>query len=162
MAVKAPPPRSVGRTRTIDVEVQIAHDKGRARVVYAAIIVLTLFIAAVAYTRAPEPFPIALLVLMLACVCAFLRPAAGVYVLVFLTMVGDVVTMPWWPFTKNMSSHESILYVNDNLFLNPLEVLAAVTMIAWLLRSVADPTWRFVRGRMFWPILIFTGFVVFG
>jgi O-antigen ligase len=162
MAVKAPPPRSVGRTRTIDVEVQIAHDKARARVVYGAIIVLTLFIAAVAYTRAPEPFPIALLVLMLACVCAFLRPAAGIYVLVFLTMVGDVVTMPWWPFTKNMSSRESILYVNDNLFLNPLEVLAAITMIAWLLRSVADPTWRFVRGRMFWPILIFTGFVVFG
>jgi O-antigen ligase len=162
MAVKAPPPRSVGRTRTIDVEVQIAHDKARARIVYAAIIVLTVMMGAVAYTRAPEPFPIALLVLTLSCICAFLRPAAGIYVLVFLTMVGDAVTMPWWPFTKNMSSRESIFYVNDNVFMSPLELLAAVTLIAWLLRSVADPTWRFVRGRMFWPIVVFTGFVVVG
>jgi O-antigen ligase len=112
--------------------------------------------------RAPEPFPIALLVLVLACVAAFFRPAVGVYVLVFLTMVGDAVTMDWWPFTKNMSSHESIFFVNDQLFLSPLELLAGVTLIAWLLRSIADPTWRFIRGRMFGPIAIFTGFVVFG
>jgi O-antigen ligase len=162
MAVKTAPPRSVGRTRTIDVEVQIAHDKSRARVVYGAIIVLTLVMAAVGITRAPEPFPIALLVLILSCICAFFRPAAGIYVLVFLTMVGDAVTMPWWPFTKNMSSHESIFFVNDNIILSPLEVLAGVTLLAWLLRSVADPTWRFVRGRMFWPIMLFTGFVLFG
>jgi O-antigen ligase len=161
MAMKTAP-RSVGRTRTIDVEVQIAHDKARARIVYGAIVVLTVLMAAVAYSRAPEPFPIALLVLTLACICAFFRPTAGLYVLVFLTMVGDVVTMPWWPFTKNMSSRESIFYVNDNLFISPLELLAAVTVIAWLLRSVADPTWRFVRGRMFGPIMVFTGFVLFG
>jgi O-Antigen ligase len=162
MATRMAPGRSAARTRTIDVNVQMRHDRARARFVYVAILVLTLFIAAVAVRRAPQPFPIALLVLMLSCICAFVRPAAGVYVLVFLTMVGDAVTMPWWPFTKNMSSHESILYVSNGLILNPLEVLAAVTLLAWLMRSLEDRSWRFVRGRLLWPIVIFTGFVLAG
>ena len=34
--------------------------------------------------------------------------------------------MPWWPFTKNMSSRESIIFVSDSLFLNPLELLIGV------------------------------------
>ena len=55
---------------------------------------------------------------------AFLRPTFGIYLIVFFTMVGDFVTMPWWPFTKNMSSRESIFFVNDQLILNPLELLA--------------------------------------
>ena len=55
--------------------------------------------------------------------------------------------MEWWPFTKNMSSRESILFVSDQLILNPLEVLAAVTIAAWLLQRLADPdvalpSWR--------------------
>ena len=144
------------------MEVQIAHDRSRARHVYFAILGLTFIMGVVAAVRAPEPFPIALLVLVLACVAAFFRPVVGVYVLVFLTMVGDTVTMEWWPFTKNMSSRESIFFVNDQLFLSPLELLAGVTVIAWLIRQIADPTWRFIRGRMFWPITIFTAFVVFG
>ena len=69
-----------------------------------AILGLTFVMGVVALFRAPEPFPIALLVLVLACIAAFFRPTVGVYVLVFLTMVGDTVTMEWWPFTKNMSS----------------------------------------------------------
>src|SRR4051794_38436702 len=154
--------RSAARSRTIDVEAQLRHDRSRARIVYVAIIALTLFMAIVAVRRAPAPFPIALLVLMLSCVCAFLRPTVGVYVLVFLTMVGDGATMPWWPFTKNMSSRESILYIHDSLILNPLEVLAAVTLFAWLVRSLEDRAWTFKRGRMFTPIAIFTAFVVAG
>ena len=155
-------PRSMGRVRRTDVQVQIAHDRSRARFVFATITALTLFMAGVAYVRAPEPFPIALLVLLLACVAAFLRPTVGVFVLVFLTMIGDSATMPWWPFVKNMSSRESILFVDDKLILNPLELVAAVTTVSWLLRALVDRSWTFVRGRMLAPICIFTAFVLYG
>jgi O-antigen ligase len=140
----------------------MAHDQQRARIVYGIIILFALVIGGIAAASAPSPFSLALLVLLLACVTAFLRPTVGLYVLVFLTMVGDSVTMPWWPFTKNMSSRESILFVNDNLFLNPLELVAGVTLLAWLMRRLADREWTFVRGRMFTPVAIFTFFVVFG
>src|SRR6185436_13694955 len=162
MATRSSALRSAGRTRTTSVEVQIAHDRSRARHVYFPILALTFVMAAVAFARVPEPFPIALLVLVLSCVAAFFRPTLGLYVLVFLTMVGDTVTMEWWPFTKNMSSRESIFFVNDQLFLSPLELLAGVTLLAWLIRQIADPTWRFIRGRLFWPIATFTAFVVLG
>src|SRR5690349_18279784 len=115
MAMRMAAPRSAGRSRTTDVEVQIAHDRARARVVYGAVMLLTLFMAVVASASAPSPFSLALLVLLLACICAIVRPTVGVYVLVFLTMVGDGATMPWWPFTKNLSSHESILFINNGL-----------------------------------------------
>src|SRR5215208_6981445 len=128
MATRSSALRSTGRTRTTSVEAQIAHDRSRARHVYMAVLGLTFVMGAVAVLRAPEPFPIALLVLVLACVAAFFRPAVGVYLLVFLTMVGDVVTMTWWPFTKNMSSRESIFFVTDQPFLSPLALLAAVTL----------------------------------
>src|SRR4051794_30789010 len=162
MATRMSAPRSAGRTRTMDVEAQIAHDRARALAVYGAILLLTLFMAVVAYRRAPAPFPLALLVLTLACVAAIVRPAVGLYVLVFLTMVGDAVTVPWWPFTKNMSSRESIFFVSDSLIMSPLELLAGVTLLAWLIRRIADPTWRFVRGRLLWPITAFTAFVALG
>ena len=110
---------------------------------FATMAALTLIVAVVAFTCSTEPFSIALLVLVVACVAAFVRPVVGVYLIMFLTLVGDPVTMEWWPFTKNMSSRESILFVSDQLFLNPLEVLAAFTMAAWLLQRLADPTWRF-------------------
>lgn len=155
-------PPWIGRSRTIHVEVQLAHDRQRRRVVYAAIMFLSVVMAGVAYVRAPEPFPIAMLVLLLACVAAFLRPVVGVYVLVFLTMVGDAVTMSWWPFTKNMSSRESIFFVHDQLILNPLELLLSVTLLAWLMQSLESRAWTFKRGRMFVPLAIFTVFVFLG
>jgi hypothetical protein len=158
----ASPPPWIGRSRTVHVEAQLAHDRQRQRVVYAAVIGLSLFMAAVAYLRAPDPFPIAFLVLALSCVAAFLRPVVGVYILVFLTMVGDAVTMSWWPFTKNMSSRESILFVHDQLILNPLELLAGVTVVSWLMQRLESRAWTFKRGRMFWPLAVFTVFVCFG
>jgi hypothetical protein len=157
---KAPP--WVGRSRTVHVEAQLAQDRQRKQAVYISVLLLTLVTAAVGYVRAPEPFPIALLALLLACTAAFLRPAVGLYLLVFFTMVGDSVTMPWWPFTKNMSSRESILFVNDRLILNPLEVLAGVTLAAFLMQRLESRTWRFERGRVLNPLLVVTFFVFFG
>ena len=91
----------------------------------------------------PEPFSIAFAVLVLACVAAFLRPTVGVYLIVFLTLIGDTVTTAWWPFTKNMSSRESIFFVHDSLPQPARDRSLVVTTVAWLLRRLADPTWRF-------------------
>ena len=73
----------------------------------------------------PRPFSIALLLLVVAALAAFLRPVIGVYLIVFLTLVGDYVTTEWWPFFRNLSSRESIMYLHDSIILSPLELLAA-------------------------------------
>ena len=54
------------------------------------------------------------------------------------------------------------MYVNDQLFLNPLEVLLAATIVAWLLHRLVDPDVALLEGRMFWPMMAFAVFVVLG
>ncbi|MET0459747.1 MAG: O-antigen ligase family protein [Ilumatobacteraceae bacterium] len=153
---------SRGVPRVVHVERQLQNDQLRWWAMFATIAFTTVVIGFVANGRSTEPFSIALLVLIVACVAAFVRPVVGVYLILFLTLVGDQVTMEWWPFTKNMSSRESIFFVSDQLILNPLEVLAAFTLAAWFLQRLADPAWRFRRGALFAPVMVFTTFVVFG
>ena len=40
----------------------------------------------------------------------------------FLAVVGDTVTISWFPFNKNLSSHESIMFIADGIALSPLEL----------------------------------------
>ena len=151
-----------GVTRTRTADAQIAKDRVRWWVVFAVVMGFVLVTGAMAFRSAPDPFPLALAVLVLASVAAFLRPTIGVYLIVFLTLIGDGVTTAWWPFAKNLSSRESILFVHDALAINPLEILLVVTIAAWLLRYLEDPVWVFWRGRLFVPVMVFTAFVVIG
>ena len=86
----------------------------------------------------------------------------GVYLVRLLHARRRLVDGPWWPFTKNMSSRESILYLADGLSINPLEMLLAVTASGWLLQRLGGPDWHFCAGALFWPLVVFTGFVVVG
>lgn len=64
--------------------------------------------------------------------------------------------------TKNMSSRESMFFVNDSLSVTPLEVVMGVTLGSLLLRVVVDEGWRFRRGGMTTPILLFGATVFLG
>ncbi|MET0147158.1 MAG: O-antigen ligase family protein [Ilumatobacteraceae bacterium] len=148
--------------RITDVNQQMRNDERRWWGFFFTMLFITLLAAGLASVSVPKPLSLALVLLIATFVTAALRPVVGVYLLLFFTLVGDLVTTEWWPFTKNMSSQESILYINDGLILSPLEFLAGITLAAFLLQRLADPTWRFVRGRLFNPIALFTLFVIFG
>ena len=102
---------------------------------------------------------IAIFVLIGAIVAATIRPILGVYAIVFLALIGDNVTSPWLLFSWNFSSRATSVYLNDKLFVSPLEVLVGATLVCWLL---SDRPSRFVTGTVFWAIAVFTGFVAFG
>jgi MFS family permease len=154
-----------GRTsveRVTDVARQLENDQYRWWGMYATLMALAFALAGIAYATAPRPFSVAFALLVLASLASFLRPRVGVYTIVSLTLIGDLVTTSWWPFTKNLSSRESILYLTDSVSVNPLEILLFITTVSWLLQRLVDPTWRFRRGALFVPLMIFTGFVVAG
>jgi O-antigen ligase len=158
MAIRQPR----GAQRVVHVEQQLRHDQVRSLLLFGGIALFTLIAGGLAYGSAPAPFSLAVVVLAGSAVAALLRPTIGVYLILFLTLVGDASTMPWWPFSKNMSSRESILFVADQMILNPMELMIAATAFGWILQRLADPTWRVWRGRMFWPMIVFTGFVILG
>ena len=67
----------------------------------------------------PAPFSFALFLVLAGVALTVARPVWGVYVTVFFAVVGDAQTSYWYPFTKNLSSRESILFVSDQLSLRP-------------------------------------------
>ena len=145
-----------------DARYEIEQEKRRRWLVYAAVVLFAIVVALMAVASAPELFSIVFAVLVVVCVASFLRPVVGLYSLVFLTLVGDIVTTPWWPFTKNMSSHESAFFIADSLSISPFEVVLFATLGSFFVRRLGDPTWRFKRGNVFTPLAVFTAFVFAG
>jgi hypothetical protein len=129
---------------------------------YALCLLGALVVAALAAQTAPGPFALALVSFFMVLAIALLRPALGLYVVIFLAVLGDPQTASWYPFTKNFSSTESILYVNDRLILNPLEVSLGALLVGWLLQMMSTRRFTIRRGVLFRPLAVFVGFMAFG
>jgi hypothetical protein len=90
------------------------------------------------------------------------QPRYGVYLLIFFCLIGDIQLAPWYPFTKNFSSAESLLYLNDALIISPLESYIGITGFMWLLRMVVERRLKIFTGPVFWPTALYIGFVTYG
>jgi hypothetical protein len=114
--------------------------------------------------RMTAPRPVSLmLVLLIALVGTwFVRPRLALEITVFLALIGDYVTAIWFPFVKNMSSHESLMFVSSAVNVSPLEVSLFGGFIAITLRGFAAGRQPFVLGRLGGWVLVFSAFVVIG
>ncbi len=90
------------------------------------------------------------------------QPRYGIYLIAFLGLAGDGILTPWFPFIKNFSSRESLLFINDVLIINPLEAYIALIFISWFVRAVSQRKLKFYSGPLLIPALVFLGFVFFG
>lgn len=112
--------------------------------------------------KGADPSALAWTIFLVGVAAAFFRPRYGVYLILFLTLVGDSAMMGWYPFFKNFSSIESLLYVNDQLIISPLEAFIALTYLSWLVRSIWTRRLNLYTGSLFFPALLFGAFMVFG
>ncbi len=46
-------------------------------------------------------------------------PRVGLHLPMFFAQIVDAITVSWFPFNKNLSSKESILYFDDQLTITP-------------------------------------------
>jgi hypothetical protein len=130
---------------------------------YLVVLTVAGFVGLVALGSAPKPLALPLTMLLLTAGLVVARPVAGIYLIGFFALFTDGAVSPWYPFTKNMSSHESILFINNAFILSPLEVLLALTTVALLLRILLDRgSTRFVRASLFWPAMAFLAFLFVG
>lgn len=102
------------------------------------------------------------LIYIVGVVAIFYNPRYGVYLILGLALYGDISLHPWYPFTKNFSSRESLLYVSDALIISPLETYITFTILAWLGRMAIERRVRVYLGPLFWVTLLFLFFVTYG
>lgn len=138
-----------------------SQDERRSwRRLYASFLLLTVICAVLAAWTAPQPLVVTLLIYILAGGWILLRPAAGIYVVTFLTLLGDAAVTPWYPFVKNLSSRESISFIHDSLTITPIELMLVLTMSGWLLGLLVSHSRRVRRGGILAPMVLFFVIVV--
>jgi len=128
----------------------------------AALLGVSALLALVMFYRGPGGYFLAWLMYFLGIALILYQPRYGIYLILGLTLVGDVVLTPWFPFVKNFSSRESVLFLNDALIFNPLETYLAATFLSWLVHSFSNRKLKIFRGPLLFPALGFLGFVIFG
>lgn len=112
--------------------------------------------------RGPSPSTIAWLFYWIGVVAIFYQPRYGVYLILGLTLFADRALHPWYPFAKNFSSFESVMFLHSALIISPLETYIAFTGLAWLGRMAMERRIRIYTGPLFWPALLFLVFVTYG
>ena len=132
------------------------------RLVFVALIGLSALVGYSVMSPIPMPSAIGWLVYLIAIAAIFYEPRYGVYLLIFFCLTGDNLVIPWYPFNKNFSSGESLLFLNSSMIVSPLEVTLVLTAVAWLVRGLMQRKLDFYTGSLFKPMMIFIGFVVFG
>lgn len=129
---------------------------------FVAILGVTAFLGLILLRWGPNVSLVVWIIYFLGIAAIFYKPRYGVYIIIFLTLVGDGILAAWYPFTKNFSSPESLLYLHDAVIISPLESYIVFIFISWLGRETLSRRMRFYRGPLFWPALIFLAFVTFG
>jgi hypothetical protein len=127
---------------------------------YLACIGGTLVVGALAVYRSPRGFSLAALLLLMLIGFAIVRPVAALYPIVFLSLVGDPGITQWYPFFATLSNRDSVLYLSHQFLMSPLELCIGALYAGWVLRMLTLHRWELRRGRLFWPLMVFSGFVV--
>lgn len=110
----------------------------------------------------PRPAVVAWLLFFVGIALILYQPRYGVYLILFLSLVGDKSLTYWYPFHLNFSSFESLLYLDQRLIFSPMEVYLVLTLLAWLVQDAILGRLHFYWGELFWPAMIFMAFVAFG
>ena len=95
-------------------------------------------------------------------VALFYNPRYGVYMILGLALMGDQVLLFWYPFTKNFSSPESLMFLSRAVNFSPLESYITLTFFAWFGRMAVERRFRFYKGPLFWFALLFSLFITMG
>ena len=105
---------------------------------------------------------IAWIIYVVGIIAIFYNPRYGVYMILLFTLMGDQVLTYWYPFTKNLSSGESLMFLSRAVNFSPLESYLALTLVSWVGRMAMERRFLFRTGVLFWPAMLFAFFITVG
>lgn len=152
------------KTRTVSIKGQARRASLAWALWFLLLLAITGLIGALLLMGTPKPDPsilVGFLFLVAAAVIIY-KPRYGIYLTLFFTLVGDSILIPTYPFFKNFSSAESLFYIHDALIFSPLELFLVLALISWLGQAAMKRKLDFYSGPLFWPVMVFTAFVILG
>jgi hypothetical protein len=153
---------STVRAASAHADEEAQHRRRAGILVILAVLAISLW-AAYALTQAENGWTVIAWLVFGASVAATLRePRHGVYITVFCALLADGHTMPWFPFTKNFSSTESLLFIGSSVIFSPLEVFLVLTSLIWLGKAALTRRLRVYQGPLLWPAVSFACFIGVG
>ena len=129
---------------------------------YLGLLGIAGFVALFMVRGTPSFSAVAWLLLFVGVALIIYQPRYGIYITLFWALAGDSDMMFWYPFFKNFSSRETLLFLNDAAIISPLELYLVLTLLSWFLRDALNRKFHLYRGPLFWPALVFTAFIGFG
>ena len=123
---------------------------------------MTVLSAAMMYLMGPIPVPVGGILFVATLAAFFYEPRFGLYFVIFFSLVGDSVLLPWYPFVKNLSSPESLLYIHSALIFSPLELYLALITAVWLGKGIIRRRLDFHTGPLTGPALFFNAMMAVG
>lgn len=132
------------------------------RLWFVGLLGITFVIALMMLSSGPTIDIIGWIIFLLGAVVILFRPRYGIYMVVFFTLVGDPLLTWWFPFAKNFSSRESLLFLHKAIIFSPLEVYLILTGLSWFGRNAMQRKFKIYFSPLFWPMLLFSCFVAFG
>jgi hypothetical protein len=126
------------------------------------VLLLTVVIGRCMVGSNPGPQVVAWLIYGAGIVAILSEPRYGLYLIVFFSLAGDMLMIPWYPFNKNFSSSESLLFINSSMKFSALELYLALVTLSWALRQFARRKLIFKAGSVGIPVALFMAALVYG
>ncbi|WP_322813906.1 O-antigen ligase family protein [Chloroflexus sp.] len=145
-----------------DVMTVARRNERRWWILFLVVCVLTGVIVVLLRRRMSPESVLSFLIFGSVLIATAIQPRFGVYAILGLTLFGDRSLHPWYPFTKNLSSRESIMFVSDSFSFSPQELTLIWTLVVWLVRAATERRLRIHFGPLFWPAAIFLVFNAIG
>lgn len=159
-------PRSTTRDGTAASETcaeEERHQRLTWWLIYLSVLVAGLAIGAMAYKRLYQPyFGLAWGVLALLLAAWIRFPRTALAAMLMMTLTGDIVTVAWFPFNKNLSSWESIMFLSNAVPFSPLEIALIWGLSVTIYRNVAATGRPLRSAPLLVPFLAFGAFAMFG
>jgi O-antigen ligase len=149
---------------SFEADVRFHHREARRRdrTFHATALLVSLVFAALALSAPASPLALTLALLVVACLTAMARPVLGIHIILFLTLAGDSATVPWWPFIKNLSSRESLMFVSDKLSVTPMELVLIALGVGCFAPALTREGVRFRWGALARPMVVIALFLAAG
>lgn len=148
--------------RIVTVDAQIRRSTAAGRTWLAALSAFATISSLLMIRGTPGLASIAWMCLLAGIIALLYEPRYGVYQIVGFALAGDALLTPWFPFVKNLSSAESLLYVGHATSFSPAEIFMVLTCVSWLGRGAMRRQLHITKGPLFWPALIFGACVTLG